>query len=137
VLVTFQPFGYRFEVKSPSLPSDVKTAIRSRKKGWFDPKNGARGWIIGPFICLWFSAFDRYGPMLFGRISRADVGTSIAGHAGSDLNGLALFTGLLPLTALLLYQMVSADDYTSNQLVVIGGLILLSPLVFWWSHKDR
>jgi hypothetical protein len=39
--------------------------------------------------------------------------------------------------ALLLYQMVAAGDYTSNQLIIIGGLILLSPLIFWWSHKDR
>lgn len=135
--MAFQPFGYRFEVKSPSPPSDVKAAIRSCKKGWFDPKNGARGWIVGPFICLWFSAFDRYGPMLFGRISRGNLGTRITGRAGSDLNGLALFAVLLPVMGLLLYQMVSAGDYTSNQLAIIGGLILLSPLIFWWSHKDR
>lgn len=133
----FEPFGYSFEVKSPSQPSDLRAAIRSRKKGWLDPKNGARGWIVGPFICLWFSAFDRYGPMLFGRISRADLGTRITGRAGSDLNGLLLYSVLLPLMAFLLYQMVSAGDYTTNQLVIIGGLVLLSPLIFWWSHKDR
>lgn len=133
----FEPFGYSFEVKSPSQPSEVKAAIRSRKKGWFDPKNGPRGWILGPFICLWFSAFDRYGPMLLGRISRADLGSRITGRAGSDLNGLLLCFVLLTVMAFLLYQMVSAADYTTNQLVIIGGLILLSPLTFWWSHKDR
>ncbi len=115
----------------------MKAAIRSRKKGWFDPKNGARGWIVGPFICLWFSAFDQHGPMLFGRISRDNLGTTITGRAGSDLNGLALNTLLLPLLALLLYQMVSAGDYTAKQVFIIGGVILLSPLIFWWSHKDR
>lgn len=135
--MTFQPFGYRFEVKSPSRPSVVKAGIQSRKRGWFDPKNGARGWMAGPFICLWFSAFDRYGPMLFGRISRDNLGTRITGRAGSDLNGLALFTVLLPVMVLLLYQMISTGDYTSNQLIIIGGLILLSPLIFWWSHKER
>lgn len=135
--VAFQPFGYRFEVRSPSAPSDLTATIRSRKKGWLDPKNGARGWIVGPFICLWFSAFNGYGPMLFGRISRDNLGTRITGRAGSDLNGLALSSVLLPLMALLLYQMVSAGDYTANQLIIIGGVILLSPLIFWWSHKDR
>jgi len=137
VFVPFEPFGYSFEVKSPSQPSDVKAAIRSRKKGWFDPKNGARGWIVGPFVCLWFSALDRYGPMLFGRISRTDLGTRITGRAGSDLNGLLLYSVLLPLMAFVLYQMVSAGDHATNYLVIIGALVLLSPLIFWWSHKDR
>lgn len=135
--MAFQPFGYRFEVKAPSPQSDVKAAIRSRKKDWLDSKNGARGWIVGPFICLWFSAFDRYGPMLFGRISRDEFGTRITGRAGSDLNGLALCTVLVPVLALLLYQMVSAGDYTGGELLIFGGLILLSPLIFWWSHKER
>lgn len=133
----FEPFGYSFELKSNSLPAAVKATIRSRTKGWFDPNNGARGWIVGPYICLWFSAFDRYGPMLFGRISRADLGTSITGRAGSDLNGLVMYSVLLLLMAFLLYEMISAGDYTTNELVIIGGLILLSPLIFWRSHKDR
>jgi hypothetical protein len=135
--VPFEPFGYSFEVKSPSQPSDVKAVIRSRKKGWFDPKEGARGWILGPFICLWFSAFDRYGPMLFGRISQAGLGTKITGRAGSDLNGLLLFSGLLPIMALVLYQLIAAGDYTTLHLLIIGGILLLSPLVFLWSHNNR
>ena len=135
--MSFQPFGYRFDVRSPSHPSEVKAAIGSRMSEWFDPKKGARGWIAGPFICLWFSAMDRYGPMLFGRISRDNLGTRISGRAGSDLNGLALFAVLVPLMALLLVQMVSVGDYTFNQVAIIGGIILLSPWVFWMSHKDR
>lgn len=133
----FQPFGYRFEMQSPSLPAEVKAAIRSRKKGWFHLKDGARGWIVGPFICLWFSALDRSGPMLLGRIGRADLGTKITGRAGSDLNGLVMFTLIIAVMPLLLYKMVAAGDYTFKQLIMIGGLILLSPLIFWWSHKDR
>ena len=135
--MAFQPFGYRFEVKTLSSVPDVKAAIRSRKKRWLEAKSGARGWIIGPFICLWFSAFDRYGPMLFGRISRADIGTKITGRAGSDLNGLAVFTLMLPLIPLLLYEIVSAGEYTPDQFIIVGGLILLIPLMFWFSHKDR
>ncbi|MBY0303806.1 MAG: hypothetical protein K2W86_01455 [Sphingomonas sp.] len=133
----FEPFGYSFELKSPSPPPDVKAAIRSRLKGWFDPKNGARGWIVGSFICLWFSAFDQHGPMLFGRISRVDLGTRISGRAGSDLNGLLCYSLLLLCIVPILYQPVSAGDYTANELGIIVGLVLLSSLIFWLSHKDR
>ena len=135
--MAFQPFGYRFDVRSPLSPDAVKAAIRSRKKGWLDPKRGARGWIAGPFICLWLSAFDRYGPMLFGRIVGDDRGARIGGRAGSDLNGLALFSVLIPLLALFLYLIISAGDYTFRQVAILGGLILASPWVFWMSHKDR
>lgn len=133
----FQPFGYRFEIVSPSQPSEVKAAIRSRKKGYFHPKDGARGWIVGPFICLWFSALDSRGPMLFGRIARANLGTKITGRAGSDLNGLAMSSLILALIPLLLVLMISAGDYTANHLVFTGVFVLFSPLAFWWSHKDR
>lgn len=133
----FEPFGYSFELQSLSAPSHVKAAIRSRKKGWFDTETGARGWIVGPFICLWFSALDRYGPMLFGCISRDDHGTRISGRAGSDLNGLLLYSVLLPVLAVALYQMISSGDYAIIQVLVAGGVLLASPLVFWWSHKER
>lgn len=133
----FQPFGYRFEVRSYLPPSHVRAALRAGMKDWFDAKSGARGWIIGPFMCLWFSAFDRYGPMLLATVRRDDPGTRVTGRAGSDLNGLALFTVLVPLLAFALYQMVSAGDYAPTHVIIIGGLILLSPLVFWLSHLDR
>lgn len=133
----FQPFGFRFEVRSYLPPAKLKAALRSRMKDWFDAKPGARGWIVGPFMCLWFSAFDRYGPMVLAMVKRDDLGTRVTGRAGSDLNGLALFAILMPLLAFALYQMVAAEDYTLRQVIILGGLILLSPLVFWWSHKDR
>lgn len=135
--MAFQPFGYRFEIASPMPPANAKAAIRSRKKGWFDSKNGARGWFVGPYICLWNSAFDRYGPMLFGRVARDSFGTRISGRAGSDLNGLALYLLLVPLLAFFLYQMIISGEATGNQILVIGGLVLLTPLLLWWSHKDR
>jgi hypothetical protein len=133
----FQPFGYRFDFKSPLPPANVKAAIRARKKRWFHSTNGARGWIVGSFICLWLSALDRYGPMLFGTISRDQFGTRIKGRAGSDLNGLAMYLVLVPLLAFFLYQMIAAGEATGNQIAIIGGLILLTPLMLWWSHQDR
>src|SRR3546814_6101180 len=88
-------------------PSEVKIAIKSRKKGWFDAKNGARGWIVGPLICLWFSAFDQYGPMLFGVISSDAAGSRVRGRAGSDLNGVVMFSLLIPFMIFIVYKLIS------------------------------
>lgn len=134
----FQPFGYSFETIT-SLPlAKAKATIRSKKTGIFDAKNGARGWILGPFICLWFNAFDRFGPMLFGVISANGSGTRVHGRAGSDLNGVLLFTLLIPLTAWLVFKMVSEGQATDRQLFVIAVVFLVGgPLIFWSAHKDR
>ena len=133
----FQPFGYDFEVRSFLPPAQVKAALRSRLRDWFDPKPGARGWVVGPFLCLWFSAIDRSGPMLLATIGRDDQGARVAGRAGSDLNGVAVFTALIPLLAFLLYQMVSAGDYTLRAGIVISGLTLASALMLWLGHVER
>lgn len=137
--MAFQPFGYRFEIRSPAPSSKVKATIRSRKKNWFDPKNGPRGWIVGPFICLWMSAFDRYGPMLVGRISSRElVGTRIAGRAGADLNGTALFLLLTPLMAWITWEMYRHGQGTTQAYVVIGLIFGLGlPLTLWIGSKDR
>jgi hypothetical protein len=135
--LAFQPFGYKFEIKSPSRPDDVKAAIRSRKKGWFDPKSGARGWITGPFVCLWFSAFDQHGPMLFGLISEHGLGTRVRGRAGSDLNGVVMFSLLIPLMAFLTSEMIS-EGASVRQLLVFAVVFLVGgPLLYWSAHKDR
>lgn len=133
----FQPFGYAFEVRSRLPPAQAKAVLRSRLKDWFDTKPGARGWIVGPFMCLWFSALDRTGPMLLATVGRDDLGTRVAGRAGSDLNGVAVFVALMPLLAFALYQMVAAGDYTLGAVIVGGGLILLSPLILWLGHVER
>lgn len=133
----FQPFGYRFELSSPSEPENVKATIRARKKSWFDTKNGARGWIVGPFMCLWFSAFDQYGPMLFAWVRGDRMGTKISGRAGSDLNGLLLLALLWPLLVFFLYEMIVSGLRTADQLLPVGAIVLLSPLALWAAHKDR
>lgn len=133
----FQPFGYRFEVNSPMPTSKVKELIRARKKGWFDSKDGPRGWIAGPFICLWMSIFDRYGPMLFGRISQGSFGTRVTGRAGSDLNGMAALALWVPLMVLITYMAWRADQMSARGLVVIGIIIAFSPFALWSSDKDK
>ncbi len=134
----FQPFGYSFETIT-SLPlAEAKAAIRSKKTGIFDAKNGARGWIVGPFICLWSSAFDRFGPMLFGLISANGSGTRVHGRAGSDLNGVLMATLLIPLLAWLGFKMISEGQATDRQLLVAALVILVGgPLIFWSAHKER
>ena len=134
----FQPFGFGFEISSSLPPAKAKAAIRSKKTSTFDAKNGARGWIAGPFICLWFSSFDRYGPMLFGLISADNFGTRVHGRAGSDLNGVLMFTLLIPLMAWLVFKMISEDQASGRQLVVIGLVFLVGgPLIYWSAHKKR
>lgn len=117
---------------------EAKAAIRSKKTSILDAKNGARGWIAGPFICLWFSAFDRNGPMLFGMISADNFGTRVHGRAGSDLNGVAMFTVLLPLMAWLVIILMSEGQATGGQLLVFALVFLVGgPLVYWSAHKER
>lgn len=136
--MVFQPFGYRFEIFSNLDPAEAKAAIRSKKTRILDVKNGARGWIAGPFICLWFSAFDRYGPMLFGLISSDNLGTRIHGRAGSDLNGVLMFTLLIPLMAWIVFMMIAEDQASSGQLLIIALAFLVGgPLIYWTAHKDR
>lgn len=134
----FQPFGYQFEVRSPSPPSEVKAIIRSRKKGWFDMKRGARGWIVGPFICLWGSAFHRNGPMLFGLISQDILGTRVRGRAGSDLNGVLMCTLLIPLTIFATFQLIADRAGLLLLLVaVVFPVFGVGWLKYWFAHKDR
>ena len=137
--MAFEPFGYRFEINCPMSPSEVKIAIRSRKKRWFDTRNGARGWIVGPLICLWFSAFDQYGPMLFGVISSDAAGTRVRGRAGSDLNGVVMFSLLIPFMIFIVYKLILEGAAASfRHLLVIAVVCLLGgPLIYWLAHKDR
>ena len=136
--MAFQPFGYRFEVTSILSPEEVKAAIRSRKKHWFEVKSGARGWIVGPFVCLWLSAFNNLGPSLIGRISRDNLETRISGRAGSDLGGLVQVCLLVPVMAWLMSRV--AEDKSSNvaqEATLTGFVIVIFGLVFWSKHVFR
>jgi hypothetical protein len=132
--LTFQPFGYRFELSSISPAEAVKARIRSRLKPWLDPKGGVRGWIAGPIICLWEGAYRPRGPMLLGRISGKELGTKIGGRAGSDLNGLAM---LLFLVLVAIPASIFLGDIGRQEFVIVAGLILLTPLALYFHHSDR
>jgi hypothetical protein len=122
----FQPFGYHFQVDLPVRPASAKTAVRQRLKPWFEMKSGARGWIIGPFICLWLRALDRYGPMLFGTIRSQGLGTRISGRAGSDLNGIAWFGGLATLVIAMAASEIVSGARDGDSLLVLGAVLTFS-----------
>lgn len=136
--MSFQPFGYKFEIRSAVSRETLTSRIRARKKGWFHPKTGARGWIVGPFICLWFSAFDRYGPMIVGALSDDGLACRVKGRAGSDLNGVMMFALMLPFLVWLVWMSASEGDPAAGRLALIVAIfVLLSPLIFWLAHSDR
>ena len=132
--MALQPFGYHFEVHSALSPDAVKAAIRSRKKRWFDAKDGARGWIVGPFICLQSSMW-RNAPILLGRISRDNLGTRISGRAGylGSIFGLLILT---PFPVAFLYLMLATGDYSLKSIALSAVLIAFISLVFWIDHRD-
>jgi hypothetical protein len=131
--MVFQPVGYPFEISSALSPPGLKRSIRSRTKGWFDMKDGARGWVVGPIVCLWFSAFDRHGPMLLGWISRNTRGTRIVGRAGSDLNGVLLLVALTPFIVFYLSMM----PFTGGVAFFAASWVLICGIVLWAKHVFR
>lgn len=137
--MAFQPFGYPFDISSPLTPADLRKSIRSRSRDWFDMKNGARGWVVGPVVCLWFSAFDRHGPMLLGWISKNTWGTRIAGRAGSDLDGLLILVAITPLMVFCLFMMASTVGSRSLEGAVFAGgfFALICVIVLWAKHVFR
>ena len=136
--MAFEPFGYRFEIKSSMPLATAKAEIRARKKSWFNPKDGPRGWIVGPLICMWMSAFDRYGPMTIALLKSDGLGTRIVGRAGADLNGTALLLLLTPIMGWITWQMHQHGQGTTRAYVVIGLIFGLGlPLTLWINSKDQ
>lgn len=135
-VMAFEPFGYHFEVRSALSPDAAKAAIRSRKRGWFDARDGARGWIAESIICLQ-SDNSRNPPMVMGRISRDDLGTKISGRAGYPGS-----IGLLVLIPVLIYGiwLIFADpdpDHAPAYLLVQAFVIAIMSFVLWMSHRGR
>lgn len=76
--------------------------------------------------------------MLFGLISADNLGTRVRGRAGSDLNGVAMFTLSIPLVGWLIFKMVAEGQASGRQLLVLGLVFLVGgPLIYWWAHKER
>ena len=129
--MAFEPFGYKFDIQTHSDAESVKSAIRKKMKRWFDLKNGARGWIAGPFICLWFSAFDRQGPMLLGLISRDNLGTRIHGRAGSDINSVAMSSLIMFVVMLAALPTTVSRGTTAGQYLVCASIFAVGAVIIY------
>lgn len=123
--MAFQPFGFPFKIDSPLQQSDLKAAIRSGKRPIFDQANGARGWVLGPLICLWLSAYDPQGPMLLGWISQSQSGSRVVGRAGSDLNGLLMLVATMPVMAFAVCGMAFGGGYPVGRIVIVSVVYIL------------
>lgn len=133
--MAFQPFGPRFDIHSPLPFERAKAAIHKRKKRVFDPKNGARGWIVGPFICLWWTPYNKQGPMVFGRIARDGSGTRISGRAGLDLNG-AVAAALIAIAAIpITWVMVSSGQASPNGALLFASVFAALLLLGFWARS--
>lgn len=136
--MAFKPFGDRFEVTTLMTIQAAKAVIRSRKSGWLSAEGEPRGWIIGPFLCLWQSAFDQHGPMLIAYLNNDGFRTTIVGRAGADLNGTALFVLLTPLMAWVTWKMYETGQGNTKVYVMMGVVFGLGlPLILWLNSKDR
>ncbi len=119
-------------------PAAVRQAIRIKKSEWFEAKSSPRGWIVGPVLCLWMSAFDRHGPMVVGYIREEGFGSRIVGRAGADLNGMVMSLLLTLLMFWLTWKMYQHGQGTTGAYVVIAILFGLGlPLTLWINSKDR
>jgi hypothetical protein len=136
--MAFEPFGYRFDIRAPMRRDETTVAIRTRLKTWFDPKEGARGWSVGPFLCLWSSALNRQGPMVLALVTEDGFSTRIRGRAGSDLNGTIWFMILFLFMALALAQGAGSEQLSLGEVLFCSALfVVLVPLILWHGHSDR
>jgi len=130
--------GYGFEIASQHPPDEAKRRLKAAMLPWFAAKTGPRGWIVGPYLCLWRSAFDKYGPMVFARIRADGFGSKVSGRAGSDLNGTFWFMLLTPIMAWVVYMAHREGQFSVHMFVTVGIVFGLGlPLTLWFNHVER
>ncbi|MFC3714382.1 hypothetical protein ACFOMD_17575 [Sphingoaurantiacus capsulatus] len=132
--MAFEPFGYRFVVDSTMSRADAKIAISARLVGWFDVKDGARGWIAGPYICLWRQVTSG-GPMVVAKISGTATGTSVRGRAGSNLNGLLIVPFLAAFVIFMVIEALLEGERPDGVSLIF--FFVMGPFLLWMAHKDR
>lgn len=129
----FRPFGERFRMISPYIPSVCKEKIDTCFIRFDDVARyldeRPRGIIIGNFILIWLRAqdlIDGYArPKLIARLTPCDAGTRIDGFVLPTLSGLFLLPPLFPF---LVYGLVMAvwnePDATKSALNIAVRLIM-------------
>ena len=125
--MAFQPLGYKFEVFSPEEPERVKSKIVQKKEPWLYPGVAPRGWVLGPFLCLWLKlTTNGNGPMILATIRSHQSGTRIVGRAGWDLNGVILLLLLLPLVVFGVARQLLVTNDASDEPVLYVLVLAIS-----------
>jgi hypothetical protein len=119
--------GHRFEIRSSLSPEQAKAALRKQKRGWLDPKVGPRGWILGSFLCLqWSAVGDRGGPLVLARIADNGSASRVHGRAGLDVASLMMIGVILGILIFGTYEFVSKSSDPAS-LLLSCGVVLLVP----------
>lgn len=135
--MTFQPFGFAFDMRSPLDLDESKRRIRECKTHWYDPNEGPRGFIAGRFICLWNGLLQRHGPMLIGWLSEDPTGCRVTGRSGSDINGmlyLSLIASLLMIAGIGLFRQ---GEMSPPAALTLGLCAICIFLLLWSASRDR
>lgn len=136
--MSFEPFGYRVDLLSGYSMTETQARIRAGLKPLLEPRNGARGWVVGPLFCLWFTTLSRSGPMVFGIISRQGDQTRLRGRAGSDLNGIAFMTLWAFMAIAALLGVIRKEDTGFSDPLLLAAIVFGGvPLVWGMAHRDR
>jgi hypothetical protein len=130
----FGPFGYSFEVRSSLTPDEAKAELRKQKQGWFDPKTGPRGWILGSVLCLQLSAIAQNGPVVLALISDDGFGSRIHGRVGPDLAMPVLIAAALALPA---YAAIFRTEDRPAMLMFAAAFFLFVGGVLWMRSRFR
>ena len=125
-------FGYPFEVRSSLSRERAKAALRQQKVGWFDPKRGPRGWILGSLLCLQWSALgDRGARLVLARITDDGLGSRIRGRAGFDFASLCLMALVTWIVIFSIYGFALQIRNFDGILLFNAVILLIFGAVLW------
>lgn len=134
--MAFNPLGDVVEINSSLPVEELKAAIRAKKKRWYDPNRGARGWIVGSTVCLW-SDLPLGGnvPTVLGKIEAEGSGARVRLRSASSFSGILLPLGGLVGLGLGWMRFGPLDWVDSTWILSLFCVLVL--LGFWLARSNR
>lgn len=127
---SFRLFGQPFEVRSSFSRDKAKAALRRQKLGWFNPKVGPRGWILGSLLCLqWSALYDRGAAVAVARIAEDRLGSRVHGRAGIDLASASLIAVIAGVVIFSIYSLLT--EHSAAILLFDVAVLLIPGAVLW------